>query len=162
MPYLEHSAKEKLLIKMRSYCDYQPRSHFDLRQKMNSLGIWKRDREEIIAQLIVEGYLNEQRFADSYTIERSRQQQWGRVKIKSHLKNRFVSDRCITDAMKLMNEDDYISNLHKHARGKWDSVKGVGANLFVKMRKTGNYLLQKGYESKLIWEVLNKLKKGEL
>lgn len=148
--------------KIRVYCDYQPRSHFDVRQKLYSLGLWKKDVEEVIAQMIVEGFLSEQRYADSYASERSKQQQWGRVKLKSHLRNKFVSDHCIKDAMKDMNEEEYMAKLYKHATKKWNSVKGVGANLFVKMRKTRDYLLQKGYESKLVWETLDKLKKGEI
>ena len=64
--------------------------------------------------------------------------------------------------VKQIDEDDYLKSLNTLAKKKWNSIKGEGVNHFVKMRKTGNYLLQKGYESNLIWEVMNKLKKGEV
>ncbi len=154
--------KDQAFKKMRSYCDYQPRSHKEVREKLYSLGLWKRDVEEVLCQLIVDGYVNEGKFATSYTAEKFTSNKWGRMKIQNRLKQRNVGEGCIKIAMKEINEEIYIANLNTHARKKWDSVKGVGANLFVKMRKTGNYLLQKGFESHLVWEALAKLKKGEI
>lgn len=158
MSYLAHSEKDKLLRKMRNFCDYQPRSHFDIRKRLTELGVWKRDREEILAQLIEEGYLNEQRFVNEYVTSNIEAQKWGRNKLKYKLKSKFNSDRCINDALKTIDDEKYKATLLLLATEKWNSVKGIGANQFVKMRKTGSYLQQKGYETNLIWEVLNKLK----
>ena len=51
------------LERLRYYCAYQERCHAEAKQKLNELGVYGRDAEQVIAQLIEENYLNEGRFA---------------------------------------------------------------------------------------------------
>jgi regulatory protein len=37
-----------------------------VKEKLYSLGVWKKDHDEIIAKLIEENYLNEERFAIAF------------------------------------------------------------------------------------------------
>ena len=55
--------KEQALQKLKHYCAYQERCHSEVRQKLYRLGVWKREHDEILATLIEENYLNEERFA---------------------------------------------------------------------------------------------------
>jgi regulatory protein len=58
--------KEQALQKLKHYCTYQERSHFEVIQKLWELKVRKTDHDEIIAMLIDEDYLNEERFAIQY------------------------------------------------------------------------------------------------
>ena len=51
--------------------------------------------------------------------------------------------------MKQIDESDYKNRLQKLGEEKWKSLKGE-KNIFIKKRKTQDYLLQKGYEHDLI------------
>jgi len=150
--------KEQALQKLRHYCGYQERCHAEVKEKLYSFGLRKQMVEEAIAQLIEEDYLNEERFAIQFAGGKFRMKQWGRVKIKHALKQKQVSAYCINKAMKELDEKDYANTLHKLAKRKWDTVKGEGVNLFVKMGKTTDYLLQKGYEPELVRQTINALK----
>jgi regulatory protein len=130
----------------------------EAKEKLYSFGLRKQTVEESLAQLIEEDYLNEERFAIQFAGGKFRMKQWGRVKIKHALKQKQVSTYCINKAMKEIDEKDYDKILHKLASTKWSTVKGEGVNLFVKMSKTTDYLLQKGYESELIKQVIEELK----
>ena len=55
--------KEQALQKLRQYCAYQERSHYEVQQKLYELGVRKAEHDEITAALIEEDYLNEERFA---------------------------------------------------------------------------------------------------
>jgi regulatory protein len=81
----------------------------------------------------------------------------GQGKDHHELKQKRVSDYCIKKGLKEIDENDYIKTLDKLAAAKWDTLKGE-TNLFVKLRKTQDYLLQKGYESGLIREALQKVR----
>jgi regulatory protein len=151
-------SKEQALQKLRHYCGYQERSHAEVKEKLYSFGLRKQMVEEALAQLIEEDYLNEERFAIQFAGGKFRMKQWGRVKIKHALKQKQVSDYCINKAMKELDEKEYDTTLHKLAQKKWNTIKGEGVNLFVKMSKTTDYLLQKGYESELVRQAINKLK----
>ena len=150
--------KEQALQKLRHYCAYQERCHVEVKEKLYSFGLRKQMVEESIAQLIEEDYLNEERFAILFAGGKFRMKQWGRVKIKHALKQKQVSVYCINKALKELDAEDYDKTLHKLAKQKWSTIKGEGVNLFVKMGKTTDYLLQKGFESELVQQAVNRLK----
>ena len=150
--------KEQALQKLRHYCAYQERCHVEAKEKLYSFGLRKQMVEESLAQLIEEDYLNEERFAIQFAGGKFRMKQWGRVKIKHALKQKQVSVYCIDKALKEIDAADYDKILHKLAKQKWSTVKGEGVNLFVKMGKTTDYLMQKGFESELVQQVVNRLK----
>ena len=79
-------SKEQALQKLKHYCGYQDRSHSEVKEKLYSLGVWKKDHDEIMAALIEENYLNEERFALAFAGGKFRMKKWGRVKIKYELK----------------------------------------------------------------------------
>ena len=155
--------KEQAYQKLKHYCAYQDRSHNEARSKAWSLGMKKPGVEELVARLIEEGCLNEERFARSFAGGKFRMKQWGRIKIKSELKARQISQYCIAAALQEIDETTYRETLHKLAVKRWESIKGPGTNLFVKMSKTRDYLLLKGYEANLVAievRVLSQKEKG--
>lgn len=153
--YKKQLTKEQALQKLRHYCAYQERCHSEVVEKLYSLGVWKKDHDEIIASLIEDNYLDEERFAIAFAGGKFRMKQWGRVKIKYELKQRKVSEYCIKKAMKQINEEDYISVLKKLAAEKYTSLKGE--QYLIRKKKTMDYLLQKGFETDLIRQITEKV-----
>lgn len=149
--------KEDTFQKLKHYCGYQERCHSEVKTKAYSLGLRKVEVEELTSRLIEEGCLNEERFAKLYAGGKFRIKKWGRIKIKSGLKQKGVSEYCIRQAMKEINEMEYLSALSKMARKRWDDIKGRGINLFVKLTKTRSYLLSKGYEPEFVSRALKEL-----
>lgn len=148
----EQLTKELALQKLRQYCGYSERCHSDVVSRLYDLNVWRKDHDEIIATLIEENYLNEERYAKAFAGGHFRQKEWGRNKIKQHLLQKNISSYCIKNAMKEIDGDEYDVVLQKLFRQKWDSLKGE-RNRFVKMKKTQLFLLQRGFESGLINEL---------
>ena len=148
---------EQAYQKLKHYCAYQDRCHSELKDKAYSLGLRKTDAEKLAARLIEENALSEERFAIKFAGGKFRIKQWGRTKIISELRKKRVSDYLIKKAMKEIKEDDYMETVFMLAKKKWNSIKGAGINQFVKMAKTRDYLLQKGYETAVIAVVIKKL-----
>ena len=146
-------SKEQALQKLKHYCGYQERSHSEVKEKLYSLGVWKKDHDEIIAALIEENYLNEERFALAFARGKFRMKQWGRVKIKYELKQRQVSEYSIKKALKQIDEEEYMTSLKKLAEDRYASLKGE--QYLVRKKKTIDYLMQKGYEPGLIQIAMN-------
>ena len=161
MQYRKQLTKEQALQKLRHYCGYQERCHTEVKEKLYSFGLHKQQVEESISQLIEEGCLNEERFAIQFAGGKFRMKQWGIIKIKYELKQKGVSEYCIRTAMNVIDEEAYLKILKQLAVKKWKSIKGEGANLFVKMSKTKNYLLQRGYEPGLIQQIIKRLTEKE-
>ena len=117
--------------------------------------------EELTARLIEEGCLDEERYAKSFAGGKFRMKHWGRLKIKAELKKKYISTYCITAAMDEIDENKYRETLHKLSLKKWNAVKGAGTNHFVKMTKTRDYLLLKGYEPGLVANEIKALKEKQ-
>lgn len=148
MPYKKSLTREQALQKLKHYCAYQERCHQDVKEKLYSLGVWKRDQDEIMATLIEENYLNEERFAIAFAGGKFRIKGWGRVKIKYELKQKQVSDYCIKKALKQIDEDEYQTQLQKTAVDKYNALKGE--QYLIRKKKTMDYLIAKGFESQLV------------
>lgn len=152
MMYKKQLTPEQALQKLKQYCAYQERSHSEVKEKLYNLGVWKKDHDPIIAQLIEGDYLNEERFAIAFAGGKFRIKHWGRVKIKYELKQKQVSDYSIKKALKQINEDDYVAVLKKLVDDKYASLKSE-QNL-IRKKKTVDYLVQKGFEIELIKKVI--------
>lgn len=150
--------KEQALQKAKTFCAYSERCHKDVKEKLFSLGLFSQQVNEIVATLIEENYLNEERYAQSFASGHFRQKQWGRVKIKQALVQKNVSAYCIKKAMETIDENEYRKTLQKLFYNKINLLK-TEKNIFIKKSKLCNYLLQKGYEGSLINDLLSELKK---
>jgi len=140
---------EQALQKAKHYCSYQERCHFEVTEKLYSLGVWKKDVEGIISQLIEENYVNEERYAITFASGKFRIKQWGRVKIKYELQQKKISPYCIKRALKEIDDSEYEKTFLKLAEEKWTSLKSE-KNIFTRKSKTQDYLLQKGFEHEMI------------
>lgn len=141
-------------LKIESYCAYQERAQQEVRDKLYSWGLHHDDVEELIADLISENFLNEERFAKAYTLGKFRMQSWGKVKIKQGLKFKRISDKLIQIALREIDLDDYENRVKELIQKK---ISGDPSALSIAEKaKLVRYLQSKGYESDLIFIQLNK------
>ena len=142
------------LQKLRHYCGYQERCHSELKEKLYRLGVFKNEHDSIIATLIEEDYLNEERFAIAFAGGKFRVKQWGRVKIKYELKQKQVSEYSIKKAIQQIKENEYRDVLKRLADEKYAAVKNE--QHLVRKKKTIDYLLQRGFEMELVRGIVGK------
>ena len=145
---------ESSLEKIKHYCSYQERNHQEVKDKLYSFGLYAAQVEELLSELIAENYLNEERYAVAVAGGKFRMKNWGRVKIKYELKKNKVSDYCIKKALAQIDEMDYLKTAKKLIAYKQNALKS-DKNPFIKKNKIRQYLLQKGYESEIITDLLS-------
>src|SRR5712672_1270237 len=104
---------EKALHKLKHYCDYQRRSQAEVMQKLYSLGLFKKDVEELISRLIEEGYLNEEKFAIQFASGKSRIKGWGKQKIRHELRQKGISEFYTIKALKSLDESEYAAGFKR-------------------------------------------------
>ncbi len=156
---LSPPSKDKAIQKIRHYCAYQERSHQEVKEKLYSYSLYKKDVEEIISLLIEENYLNEQRFAEHFAGSKFRIKNWGKIKIEYALKQKQVSPYNIRLGLKQIDAEAYLECLKKLARQKWEQLDGE--NSLNRQSKTSHYLLQKGFEPDLVYRMMNEIKTEE-
>lgn len=151
----KYHTREQALQKLQRYCAYQDRCHSEVRSKLLSLGIYGDELEEIVVELIEENFLNEERFARSYARGKFRFKCWGRHRIRRELKSRRISDYLIRKALEEIDPDEYQQALHDFLSRKLPLIKAASA--YEEKQKLAAYAQRRGFESELIWEVVNEV-----
>ena len=151
---MKYHSKAEALSKLQKYCAYQERSHSEVRTKLLNIGQRGKDLEDIMADLIEQGFLNEERFAIAYTGGKFRMKRWGKNKILQQLKLRKISDYSIKRSMKQINDDDYRQALKDTIEKKWKTVRDT--NPLSKKNKVARFCIGRGYEPELVWALLEK------
>lgn len=140
------------LEKLRGYCAYQERSQQEVRDKLYSLGMNKEEVEQGLTALITEGFVNEGRFAETYTRGKHRAKRWGRIKIRAGLKKHGISDPCIRKALEILGDEEYMDTLKKVLELKRKSLGGKED--FKSRQAIIRAGLSHGFESDLVLDVL--------
>src|SRR5690606_17394588 len=138
-------------IKLMQFCAYRDRSQKEVEEKLIEMRMIPAAREKIIIQLMQENFLNEERFARSFARGKFRIKKWGRNKIKQELKAREISTPLIKIALSEIEDEEYLNTLRDLAEKK--SLLLKEKDVFKKRNKLNNYLLQKGFEFSLVYEV---------
>jgi len=129
-----------------------------VKEKLYSYGLHKSDTEKIVADLIENDFLNEERFAIQFAGGKFRMKQWGRKKIQYELQQKGVNTYSTKVALKELDQSDYSDTLHKLASVKWESL--ATEHHLTRQAKTQAYLMQKGFEPDLISNAIKELRLG--
>ena len=156
--YKKQASAEEIDRKIRHYCAYQERSHYEVREKLYSLGLHQAQVEKALTQLIEDDYLNEERFARRFVSGRFSLKKWGRVKIKYELKLKRVSEYNIKIGLKEIEEARYAAVLKKLLEDKWLALKQEQP--VARQAKAMAYLQQKGYEPALVLQAIKAMKEN--
>ena len=140
--------------RIQSYCAMQDRCQWEVERKMKEWGVSEIIIENILTDLILDKFVDEQRFSESFCRGKFRINKWGKVKIENELKIKNISKNCIDKGLLQIENKEYMKVLKDLYIKKRNSLKDT--NQFIRKGKIAKHLQQKGFESKLIWELINK------
>ena len=152
LPYLKAA-----LQKAASYCAYQERCHKEVFQKLRDLKLTEDEAYEVIAELIQENYLNEERYACLFARSKFNQKKWGKIRIKRELEFKDISSRNILLAMKEIDPEKYYETLESLLNKKHILEHLKEKDLFKLKKKVCDYALRRGFESSLTFNVYSDL-----
>jgi regulatory protein len=143
---------KQALIKAASFCAYQERTQQEVRERLKEWEVVGDEAEEVIAELIAQNYLNEERFARIFAGSKFRQKGWGRIKIRQEMKMRKLSEYCIKAGLSEIEDEDYWAKLEEIIQKKNHELRNIEP--FARKKKVVNFALSRGFEQNLIWEAL--------
>ena len=144
---------EEVKRKLEQYCVYQDRCHKEIEQKLNGYNLIPQAKEAILLHLLEHNFVNEERFAKSFARGKFRIKKWGKQRIVRELKLRDISAYNIKTALKEIDEKDYLQNLYSLVDKKNALIKET--NVYKRKQKLLGYLQYRGYETELIFKVIN-------
>ncbi len=145
-------SQEAALEKIKNWCAYQERCQLETLTKLQELGLAP-VADEIIAHLIAENFLNEERYAHSYASGKFRIKKWGKLKIRHALRLKKISLYSIQKALESLADNEYRSCLKKLLDAKAVTIKE--SNPVKKKYKLLQFAYSKGFEQELVMELLD-------
>lgn len=146
---------KEAIQKIEHYCAYQERCHEEVEQKLRSMKMDSEEIDQIIAHLINDNFLNEERFACSFARGKHRIKHWGKIRITNELKFRGINQTLINIALKEISPEEYFETFDTLSNRQWESIQET--NSLKKRKKFCDYLLRRGFESNLVYEKVKEL-----
>ena len=151
---MEQPSTAELIFKLESYCAYQERCEFEIRNKLISLNAREEQTKEIIAHLIKTNFFNQNRFVDSYILGKLRSNKWGRLKIKAALIQKKIDPALISNGLKNIDSQEYLKILKSLLQKKQKELVKE-KDEWSKKQKLIRFLSSKGFEYDEIVSLLN-------
>jgi regulatory protein len=125
----------------------------EIRNRLHSWGVENIDNEKITDILISENFINEARYTEAFVKDKFNYNKWGRVKIAAHLRAKNIDGDLIKVSLDTIDNELYKEALKNLIS---DHIRFIKAkNRYDLKAKLLRYGLSKGYESSLLYDLLN-------
>ena len=144
-----------LLNKAATYASRCEHCESEVREKLLIWGGTSEETDEIIAYLIEERYIDNQRYANSYAKDKFRFNHWGKYKISMMLRSKGIESETIEEALDQIDEEEYLEKLQQILRDKLRSLKY--SSEYEKKGKLFKFAQSRGFESGAISKVIDSI-----
>jgi len=151
----ENALFKTALNKAMAMCSRREFCIEDIRNKLQLWGVGKNDTEKIIGILIKENFINESRYAIAFVKDKFNYNKWGKVKIAVHLRVKKLPPDIVSSALDSIDNELYTKVLKELIANHRRAVKAK--NQYDLKAKLLRYGLSKGFESSLLYDILNDL-----
>ena len=141
------------LNKAMAQCSRREFCISDIQTKLESWGVEAKDTEKIIDSLIKENFINDERFASAFVKDKFNYNKWGKVKIAMQLRLKRIQSGTINTALDSIDNEIYKKVLTELISSHRRTVKAK--NQYDLKAKLLRYGLSKGFESHLLYDILN-------
>ena len=142
-----------LLNKAATYASRCEHCESEVREKLLDWGGTCEETDEIIAYLIEERYIDNQRYANSYVKDKFRFNHWGKYKISMMLRSKDIESGIIEEALGQIDEEEYLERLQQILRDKLRSLKY--SSEYEKKGKLFKFAQSRGFESSAISKIID-------
>jgi regulatory protein len=144
------------LARAMALCSRSEKCTHDIIAKLKA---WKltgnEENESIIQELKADKFIDDKRYAAAFTRDKVRFNKWGRIKIRSMLKARGISDPDIEHGLAVIDDEDYLRMMEEEIKEKLRTVKS--GNKYELMGRLSRFASSRGYEQEYVYDIINRL-----
>lgn len=129
-------------------CSMSEQCRLDIEEKIRRFELDSDEVHTLMEQLEKNGFLDEKRYAGAYVNDKFQLNKWGRVKIKSYLKQKKIPGTIIDEALSGLDETRYTKTLLDLMRRKDRSQRST--NVMERKAKLYRFALGRGFEVPLV------------
>ena len=137
------SAEQALQLLMH-LCARGERSTGDALRLMRTWGVPEGERAAVVERLVAQRYIDNRRYAEAYTREKSNLAGWGPKKIALQLRLKGIESNIISETLREIDDDARRTHLDERLRRKLRTTKA--ASSYELRGKLLRYALSLGYD----------------
>lgn len=150
---------EDALRRAAALCSRQEQCSGDIRRKLHSWGVEPGEHDQILDRLRQENFLDDERFARMFVMDKFRFNRWGKVKIGHALRQKGISGVTAELALSQIGPEDCLEACMEVAGQKARSIKDTDP--YIRRGKLFRYLSGRGFEPEIIGKALKRLEMPE-
>jgi regulatory protein len=143
---------KKALDKCMYICSQREYCIHDIEEKLTKWEVNVSVYQEIIKTLLAEKYIDHKRYVPAFINDKFTFNHWGKIKIRYHLKQKRIEDALIKTCLDAIDNQSYNEVIQEEINKKKRLVKG--ANEFDKKQKIARYVISKGFEPNIVFEIM--------
>ena len=143
---------KQVLKKLQQICSRQEKCQADILDYLIKHKVPKEIHLSVIKSLIVEKFIDEERYARAAVQDKLKLNRWGRIKIRYYLRSKRIPEKAIQNALDLIDEDHYRRILEQELKKKALSLKKDEAE--TRKAKLLQFAASRGFEEELAWKVI--------
>jgi regulatory protein len=149
---------EEALSYSMDLCSRQEKCSSEIREKLARFKLPGDRIEKVLKVLKKEGFIDETRYAGMFVRDKLRINRWGRVKIRYMLTAKQIPEVIIAEAIADIDDRHYREILEEELTKKRRQMKKV--DHWTVRNKLARFGQQRGFESGLIFQVLDEMDKS--
>ena len=143
------------LSRMAAYCSTAERCQSDIKRKLSSTDLPHDAIDRIITELTNQNFINESRYARSFTADKLKFNSWGRIRISYELQQKKIPPQIIHEALATIDPSEYATILNKLLASKRKTIRNASEpELQAKLLR---FAAGRGFEYELIKECIGKI-----
>lgn len=146
MDYKKALSKCMQICSRREYCTQ------DIIEKLFAWQVASELHEKIVEKLFNDKFIDHNRYTHAFVNDKFRFNNWGKVKIRYQLKQKYIEDNIIIEHLNNIEESDYIATLNSEICKKLKTAKANSD--FERHQKVARYVISKGFEPDLVFKLL--------
>lgn len=146
---------EQALNALMRLCSKAEKSSGDALRLMYRWGVPIAERQGVLDKLVEMRFIDDARYAEAYTREKSQLAGWGARKIAQNLYQKGVSKDIVAKTLAMLESDDQRTMLEKRLQRKLPTIKATTD--YERRGKLLRYALSLGYDYDMVISVIDTL-----
>ncbi len=143
---------QQALARLQDLCSRSEQCSADLAKKMHGWGISSGNIEKILALLVRDRFVDDNRFAAAFACDKYRFAGWGKIKIARQLASKNIDRTIISAALHEIDDEEYSAIALRALKAKTRSIKE--GNTYDGRTKLFRFGVTRGYETSLISDII--------
>jgi regulatory protein len=143
---------KKTLEKCMQICSQREYCIFDIENKLQKWEIDKKDQQKIIDTLVLEKFIDHERYVPAFINDKFKFNHWGKIKIRYYLKQKHIDSQIINIYLAQIDDDLYLKTIKNEIKNKRQTAKGKDD--FEKNQKVARYVISKGFDPDKVFQLL--------